>query len=85
MPHLSQAVKRDKEALRAVRETLLNDYARRGWMQPVEEVKWRNIGFFQEKGMLKAVVFDMTRVESLGETDGVKWVNECITKLKERK
>ncbi len=27
MPHLSQAVKRDKEALRAVRETLENDYA----------------------------------------------------------
>ena len=85
MPHLSQSVTRDEAALKAVRATLKEDYVGHKLRQPLEEVKWRNIGFYQSGTQLKAVVFDMSRVEALPETvDGDEWVESCIEQLKER-
>jgi hypothetical protein len=84
MPHLSQSVARDEQTLEAVRATLLDDYVGHELMQPPEEVKWRNIGFYQNGNELKAVVFDMSRVQPLAETAGDKWVKKCIKLLKKR-
>ena len=84
MPHLSQSVVRDKQALDAVRTTLLDDYVGNNMMQPVEEVRWRNIGFYKSGTKLKAVVFDMSHVQPLSETCRKDWVEECIEKLKEQ-
>jgi hypothetical protein len=56
-------------------------------MQPLEEVKWRNIGFYQSGTELKAVVFDMSRVKPFEETsddDDDDWVGKCVERLKER-
>ena len=85
MPHLSQAVERSEQALEAVRATLTEDYVGHKLMQPLGEVKWRNIGFYESGVELKAVVFDMSRVEPLADTvDGDKWVESCIDELKKR-
>jgi hypothetical protein len=85
MPHLSQSVERDEKALAAVRKTLQEDYAKRGIMQPVKEVKWRNIGFYKSgSSELRAVVFDMSHVTPLSPLDGDTWVTECMEQLEMR-
>ena len=84
MPHLSQWVARDERARKAVEATLLENYVGKKLMQPLEEVKWRNIGFYQSGKELKAVVFDMSRVQPLAETAGDEWVRKCIERLKKR-
>lgn len=83
MPHLSQSVVRDERALNAVEKTLTEDYADNRWMQPVQEVKWRNIGFYLSEGELKAVVFDVSHVERLVRP-GSEWVRECVDALRNK-
>ena len=75
---------RDERARKAVEATLLENYVGKKLMQPLEEVKWRNIGFYQSGKELKAVVFDMSRVQPLAETAGDEWVEKCIERLKKR-
>jgi len=84
MPHLSQSVPRNEQALQAVRATLLQNYVGQKLIQPLEEVKWRNIGFYLSGKELKAVVFDMSRVQPLAETVGAEWVKNCIERLKKK-
>jgi hypothetical protein len=70
----------------AVRKTLEEDYVGRGFMQPVEEVEWRNIGFCLWENRLRAVAFDISHVRLLSDgEDGSQWVEACIKQLRDRR
>ena len=87
MPHFSQSVRRDQDAVAQVEKTLRDDYLGHGLMQPLDEVRWRNIGFYQDAGgERRAVVLDMSHVVPVSSQGfGVQeWIQSCKAQLKER-
>ena len=67
-------------------KTLLADYLGHGMMQPLNEVRWRNIGFYHDAGRERqAVVLDMSHVEAVPTEFGAEaWIQSCKTQLRER-
>ena len=76
MPHFG-ALKRDKETLALVKETLVTCFSSRGFEHP--DVSWRNMGVYEDDDGLRSVVlFDLVGVKQQESTD---WVAKALEKL----
>ena len=82
MPHLSQSVKRDEKALKAIEMTLRERFVKRNVMH--NDIAWRNIGFYKSSEETKAIVFDFDDVGTFAEDEEELWVKNQIKKLKNR-
>ena len=83
MPYLSQAVERDNDATRTAVQKTLKRYADNHIKH--DDVRWANIGFYDQDGELAAVLFDCVRVTEMpnwDQKDKENWVRECLEKLK---
>jgi hypothetical protein len=73
-----QNPKRNQSTLEAVEKTLSEDFMERGIRH--DDVAWRNVGVYREKGQTKAVVFDMQQVACV-ENQKEDWVKTAIACL----
>jgi hypothetical protein len=72
---------RDQSTLEAVERTLLNDYDGKGFVH--RDVAWRNVGVYQGKDGIEAVVYDMGHVTSKAEEDE-GWVAIAVRSLRQK-
>ena len=72
-----QTPRRTQATLDAVAKTLREDFMEKGFCHG--DVAWRNIGVYHEDGEMKAVVFDMQKVEPC--EPNTDWVTSDVAKL----
>ena len=78
-----QAPARTKSELDAINVTLRNDYVAKGVRH--NDVAWRNVGIYHESDcQIRAVVFDMQRVQRVTQDPQDDWVTPAVDSLSKK-